>query len=110
MDYIKIDGSFVRKLDENKSDQLFVRAITDVARGMGIKTIAEFVENEDTMKLLKTIGVDYAQGVLHRQARACFRHGNVQEKGVRKRQGKGVKWQGKRSRVFSSSPLGKRVG
>ncbi|MEK7314178.1 MAG: EAL domain-containing protein, partial [Deltaproteobacteria bacterium] len=62
VDYIKIDGSFVRKLDENKSDQLFVRAITDVARGMGIKTIAEFVENEDTMKLLKTIGVDYGQG------------------------------------------------
>ncbi|HZX36274.1 MAG TPA: EAL domain-containing protein [Thermodesulfobacteriota bacterium] len=62
VDYIKIDGSFVRKLNENKSDQLFVRAITDVARGMGIKTIAEFVENEDTMKLLKTIGVDYAQG------------------------------------------------
>ncbi|MFZ3072415.1 MAG: EAL domain-containing protein, partial [Thermodesulfobacteriota bacterium] len=62
VDYIKIDGSFVRKLDENKSDQLFVRAITDVARGMGIKTVAEFVENEDTMKLLKIIGVDYAQG------------------------------------------------
>lgn len=62
VDYIKIDGSFVRRLPESRNDQLFVRAITDVAKGMGIKTIAEFVENEKTLDLIKDYGVDYAQG------------------------------------------------
>ena len=64
VNYIKIDGSFIRKLHENANDQLFVKAITDVARGMGIKTVAEFVESEETLKLLKKFGVDYAQGNL----------------------------------------------
>jgi len=62
IDYIKIDGSFIRKLPESRNDQLFVKAITDVARGMGIKTIAEFVEDERIMEYLRTFGVDYAQG------------------------------------------------
>lgn len=64
VDYIKIDGSFIRKLHENKSDHLFVKAITDVAKGMEIKTIAEFVEHEDTVRILRDLGVDYAQGYL----------------------------------------------
>lgn len=62
VDYIKIDGSFIRKLHENKTDRLFVKAIADVAKGMGIKTIAEFVENEEVIQILKEYGVDYAQG------------------------------------------------
>ncbi len=62
VDYIKIDGSFIRKLHENKTDRLFVKAIADVAKGMGIKTIAEFVENEEVLQILKEYGVDYAQG------------------------------------------------
>ncbi len=62
VDYIKIDGFFIRELDKNANDQLFVKAIADVATGMGIKTIAEFVETEAVLKLLKTFGVDYAQG------------------------------------------------
>jgi diguanylate cyclase (GGDEF)-like protein/PAS domain S-box-containing protein len=62
VDYIKIEGSFIRRLHNNANDQLFVKAITDVARGMEIKTIAEFVESEEPMKLLKEYGVDYAQG------------------------------------------------
>ncbi len=62
VDYIKIDGSFIRNLKKNKNDQLFVKAIADVARGMKIKSIAEFVENEETFKILKKLGVDYAQG------------------------------------------------
>lgn len=64
VDYIKIDGSFVRRLHENKDDQHIVKAITDVAKGMGIKTVAEFVEKEETLRLLKEYGVDYAQGYL----------------------------------------------
>lgn len=62
IDYIKIDGSFIKNLHKNKNDQLFVKAITDVARGMGIKTIAEFVEEEETLGFLKEYGVDYGQG------------------------------------------------
>lgn len=64
VDYVKIDGSFIRRLHENYNDQLFVKAIVDVARGMGIKTVAEFVESEETLQLLKEYGVDYAQGYL----------------------------------------------
>ena len=62
VDYIKIDGSFIRKLHASKFDCLFVKAIVDVAKGMEIKTIAEFVENEETIPILKEYGVDYAQG------------------------------------------------
>lgn len=62
VDYLKIDGSFVKRLPESANDRLFVRAITDVARGMGIETIAEFVENEKILDILHELGVDYAQG------------------------------------------------
>ncbi|MBE9504256.1 MAG: EAL domain-containing protein [Proteobacteria bacterium] len=62
VDYIKIDGSFIKNLHNSKNDQLFVKAITDVARGMGIKTIAEFVEEKETVDFLKEYGVDYGQG------------------------------------------------
>lgn len=64
VDYIKIDGAFIRKLHENADDQVFVKAIIDVARGLGIKTIAEFVEYEEALNLLKILGADYAQGYL----------------------------------------------
>lgn len=64
VDYIKIDGCFIKKLNENEKDQLFVKAIVDVASGLGIKTVAEFVENEETLELLRSMGVNYAQGYL----------------------------------------------
>ncbi len=64
VDYIKIDGSFIRNVRESKNDQLFVRAIRDVAAGMGIQTIAEFVEADGSMEFLREYGVDYAQGYL----------------------------------------------
>ncbi len=62
VDYIKIDGSFIRKLTEGRHDRLFVKSMADVALGMGIKTVAEFVENEATMGVLRELGIDYAQG------------------------------------------------
>ncbi len=64
VDFIKIDGSFIRKLHLNKDDQVFVRAMTDMARGLGIKSVAEFVEEQQTLDLLGAFGVDYAQGYL----------------------------------------------
>lgn len=64
VDYIKIDGAFVRRLHENADDQIFVKAIIDVAKGLGIKSIAEFVEYEEALNVLKALGADYAQGYL----------------------------------------------
>jgi len=62
VDYLKIDGSFVRNLPHDTVDQHLVKAMVEVARGLGKKTTAEFVENEATLRLLREYGVDYAQG------------------------------------------------
>ncbi len=62
VDYLKIDGSFIRELARNTVDQHLVQAIVAVARGLGKRTIAEFVGDERSLVLLKEYGVDYAQG------------------------------------------------
>jgi len=61
-DYLKIDGDFIRGLTGSIVDQLVVTAMVRIAQGMGKKTVAEFVADEDTVLLLRTLGVDYAQG------------------------------------------------
>jgi EAL domain-containing protein (putative c-di-GMP-specific phosphodiesterase class I) len=61
-DYFKIDGDLIRGLAASHMDQLVVGAIVGIARGMGKKTIAEFVTDDETVRLLETAGVDYAQG------------------------------------------------
>jgi diguanylate cyclase (GGDEF)-like protein/PAS domain S-box-containing protein len=61
-DILKIDGSFIRDIHNNNADQLFVKALVDVARGMGMRTIAEFVENEQVYQRVSALGVDYVQG------------------------------------------------
>ena len=61
-DYFKIDGDFIRGLAASPMDQLVVGAIVGIARGMGKKTIAEFVTDDETVRLLEKAGVDYAQG------------------------------------------------
>jgi EAL domain-containing protein (putative c-di-GMP-specific phosphodiesterase class I) len=61
-DILKIDGSFIRDIHNNKADQLFVKALVDVARGMGMQTVAEFVENEQVFERVRGLGVDYVQG------------------------------------------------
>jgi diguanylate cyclase (GGDEF)-like protein/PAS domain S-box-containing protein len=62
VDIVKIDGRFVRNLGSNTVDQAMVRAMNDIAHALGKETIAEFVEGEDSLILLREIGVDYAQG------------------------------------------------
>jgi len=62
VDYIKIDGAFVSDMLSDPVDQVMVNAINQIGQVMGIKTIAEFVENQDILKLLKEMQVDYAQG------------------------------------------------
>lgn len=61
-DVLKIDGQFILGLVNDKGNQSVVRAIVDVARGMGISTIAECVEDADTLALLSGFGIDAAQG------------------------------------------------
>lgn len=60
--YLKIDGEFIRSLPSSRKDQIVVRALAGVAREMGKLTIAEYVGDEPTMRLLRDYGVDYAQG------------------------------------------------
>jgi len=62
VDYVKIDGSFIKHLDKNFEDKVFVKALTEVSQSLGKKTIAEFVENEAILEVLKEFGIDYAQG------------------------------------------------
>jgi EAL domain-containing protein (putative c-di-GMP-specific phosphodiesterase class I) len=62
VDYLKIDGSFIRDLSRSAVDRHLVKAIVDVARGLGKQTIAEFADDPATLKLLEEFGVDHAQG------------------------------------------------
>lgn len=62
VDYLKIDGLFVKDILDDKVDLAMVKSINEVGHVMGKKTIAEFVENEQIFTLLHELGVDYAQG------------------------------------------------
>ena len=62
VDYLKIDGSFIRELPTNKTDQLLVRAMVDVARALKKRTVAEFVSSPEILKAVRDSGVDFAQG------------------------------------------------
>ncbi len=62
LDYLKIDGSFVRRIHEDKVAATMVAAINRVGQVMGLRTIAEYVENAEIVARLNEIGVDYAQG------------------------------------------------
>ena len=60
--YLKIDGGFIRGLTTSRTDQLVVRALVQLAGGMGRETIAEFVADAATLQMVADHGVDYAQG------------------------------------------------
>ena len=62
VDYLKIDGAFVRDMTRDPVDAAMVEAIAKVARIMGIKTVAEYVGDQATVDALKVLGVDYGQG------------------------------------------------
>lgn len=62
VDYLKIDGMFVKTMIEDAADAAMVKSIHEVGKALGKKTIAEFVENDAIKEKLKAIGVDYAQG------------------------------------------------
>jgi len=62
VDYLKIDGSFIRNLARNAVDREIVSSINDIGHRLGVQTVAEWVEDEGTLHTLRAIGVDYAQG------------------------------------------------
>ena len=61
-DVLKIDGEFVRDLPTSHMNQLLVKSVVDIARGLGKRTVAEFVGDEGTLEMLRSMGVDFAQG------------------------------------------------
>ena len=62
VDYLKIDGAFIKDLSGNLIHRAMVDAINRLGHVMGIQTVAEFVGDEETLEILREIGVDYAQG------------------------------------------------
>jgi diguanylate cyclase (GGDEF)-like protein len=62
VDFVKIEGGFVRQIAFDERDRIMVRHIHQVAKEFGLQTVAEFVEDEETARILAEMGVDYAQG------------------------------------------------
>ena len=62
MDYLKIDGGFVKNLERDEIDKAMTETINRIGHIMGIKTVAEYAENDAIIDALRTMGVDYAQG------------------------------------------------
>jgi len=61
-DFLKIDGNFVRDITHDQMDRAIVESINQIAKVAGLQTIAEFVEDDAILQVIKEIGVDYAQG------------------------------------------------
>jgi EAL domain-containing protein (putative c-di-GMP-specific phosphodiesterase class I) len=62
VDYVKIDGSFVKDVGENALHRAMVKSMNEVAHAIGKQTVAEFVESAESLGVLREIGVDYVQG------------------------------------------------
>ena len=81
LDYLKIDGDFIRSLTSSVTDQLVVKSMVDIARGMGMKTIAEFVEAEETVVDAAREGRRLLPGLLPRRT-AAGGHGVRTDRGA----------------------------
>ena len=62
VDFLKIDGTFIKGMQLNPVDRALVSAVNDIAHTMGLKTVAEYVENKKLLELVRKLGIDYAQG------------------------------------------------
>ncbi|WP_292922312.1 EAL domain-containing protein [Nitrosomonas sp.] len=62
VEILKIDGMFIRDLANNRDNQIFVKAMVDVARGLGKDIVAEFVEDAITLEMIQNLGIQYVQG------------------------------------------------
>jgi diguanylate cyclase (GGDEF)-like protein len=77
VDYVKIDGQFIQNLINDETDQMLVRSMHQIAKKMGKKTIAEFVECPKTISLLREIGVNYGQGYIFGKPSEQFLEQNI---------------------------------
>jgi EAL domain-containing protein (putative c-di-GMP-specific phosphodiesterase class I) len=64
VDIVKIDGAFVQNMMKSSDDRAFVHTLVDLARRLGLKTVAEWVQDEEAAALLAEWGADYLQGAL----------------------------------------------
>ncbi|MFI5955785.1 putative bifunctional diguanylate cyclase/phosphodiesterase [Cryptosporangium sp. NPDC051539] len=62
VDFLKIDGNFVKTITHDSIDRTMVAAVNQIGHEMGLRTVAEFVEDDETLAILREIGVDYGQG------------------------------------------------
>lgn len=67
VNYLKIDGMFIRDIVQDQTDRIFVKSIIDIAHTLNMRTVAEFVEDDEILAIVKSLGADYAQGFgIHR--------------------------------------------
>ncbi len=69
-DYLKIDGSLIKNLNKDKNALAVVSTIVEFSKKLGMKTVAEFVENEEIFNIVRDLGVDYSQGYYFSEAKA----------------------------------------
>ena len=62
VDFLKIDGMFIRDILRDETDRIFVKSIIDIGHTLNIKTVAEFIENEEMLEVVRDLGADYVQG------------------------------------------------
>ena len=60
--YVKIDGSFVKDISTDVINRLFVKSTIDIAHHLGIKAVAEYVENDEIRDIVASLGANYSQG------------------------------------------------
>ena len=82
VDYLKIDIEFVRDLAHSDSSHHVVEAVVSLARNFGYKTIAEGVEDNETLQVLANLGVDYAQGYLLGRPQPASGQANAEHQGA----------------------------
>lgn len=71
-DYLKIDGKFIKDLPENRTAYLLVQGMVELARGIGAKVVAEFVDRPAIQDLVESLGIDFSQGYLFMKPQATL--------------------------------------
>ena len=110
-DTLKIDGVFVKDILTNPGEQAMVKSMHDVARSLGMKTVAEYVESREILECLREIGIDYAQGyAIHKPCRIDELLCLVAEPGRQPPDGQGARRNAIERDALVGLPAGHEVG